>query len=128
MRDRRGHDIEPGIDRWPREHSGELRRAWGRVVRREKPIAYLLVPLLVLAPMAAGFWLPAAWFVPVSIAGFALLALGAAVGVSVTRRIRMLTFLECGLCPACVYRLDGLAAEEDGCVVCPECGAAWRVG
>lgn len=30
-------------------------------------------------------------------------------------------------CPCCAYRLVGLPPEEDGCVVCPECGAAWRV-
>lgn len=30
-------------------------------------------------------------------------------------------------CASCGYPL-GAAAEEDGCVVCPECGAAWRVG
>lgn len=30
-------------------------------------------------------------------------------------------------CPVCGYDLDGLAAEGDGCTLCPECGAAWRV-
>ena len=30
-----------------------------------------------------------------------------------------------GVCPGCAYRLTGLAREDDGCVVCPECGAAW---
>lgn len=29
-------------------------------------------------------------------------------------------------CPACLYKLTGQAAEPDGCVVCPECGSAWR--
>jgi len=31
------------------------------------------------------------------------------------------------LCPACVYSLDSLTPEPDGCTVCPECGAAWRL-
>ncbi len=31
-------------------------------------------------------------------------------------------------CPQCWYDLSSLTPEEDGCVVCPECGAAWRVG
>ena len=31
-----------------------------------------------------------------------------------------------GVCPGCRYPLEGLAPEADGCVVCPECGAAWR--
>lgn len=30
-------------------------------------------------------------------------------------------------CPACAYRLTGIDAESDGCVVCPECGAAWEL-
>jgi len=32
-----------------------------------------------------------------------------------------------GICPACGHSLRGLAPEADGCVVCPECGAAWRL-
>jgi len=30
------------------------------------------------------------------------------------------------VCLICRYDLEGLASEADGCVVCPECGAAWR--
>ncbi|MHC5114515.1 MAG: hypothetical protein ACYTGP_08830 [Planctomycetota bacterium] len=31
-------------------------------------------------------------------------------------------------CPHCGYDLRGLAPEEvDGCVICPECGCAWRL-
>lgn len=30
-------------------------------------------------------------------------------------------------CRACAFSLEGLAPEGDGCVVCPECGAAWRL-
>lgn len=33
-----------------------------------------------------------------------------------------------GRCPACAYPIGELEPEADGCVVCPECGAAWRVG
>jgi len=33
-----------------------------------------------------------------------------------------------GYCGQCGYGLRDVAgAEDDGCVVCPECGAAWRV-
>jgi Zn-finger nucleic acid-binding protein len=32
-----------------------------------------------------------------------------------------------GLCAGCAYRLHGIPAEDDGCTVCPECRAAWRV-
>jgi hypothetical protein len=30
------------------------------------------------------------------------------------------------VCLICRYDLGGLAPEGDGCLVCPECGAAWR--
>lgn len=30
-------------------------------------------------------------------------------------------------CPACLYPIDGLKTESDGCTVCPECNAAWRL-
>ncbi len=32
------------------------------------------------------------------------------------------------LCGACVYPIGGLPPQDDGLVVCPECGAAWRLG
>ena len=31
------------------------------------------------------------------------------------------------ICPACTYSLVRLEADQDGCTVCPECGAAWHV-
>ncbi len=31
-------------------------------------------------------------------------------------------------CSSCWYDLSGQTPEDDGCVVCPECGAAWRMG
>lgn len=36
--------------------------------------------------------------------------------------------IDTGLCATCAYRIDNLVAGPDGCVVCPECGAAWRTG
>lgn len=30
-------------------------------------------------------------------------------------------------CPACVHGIDVIQPEPDGCTVCPECGAAWRM-
>lgn len=38
------------------------------------------------------------------------------------------TLREHARCPACVYNLAGCpVAADDGCTVCPECGAAWRL-
>lgn len=31
-----------------------------------------------------------------------------------------------GRCGQCTYIVHGLVPEQDACVVCPECGAAWR--
>lgn len=30
-------------------------------------------------------------------------------------------------CAACGYALSGIPREDDGCTICPECAAAWRV-
>ncbi len=32
-----------------------------------------------------------------------------------------------GRCAACLYDLSAAPTEDDGCTVCPECGAAWRI-
>ncbi|MBL0871586.1 MAG: hypothetical protein IBJ18_13520 [Phycisphaerales bacterium] len=37
----------------------------------------------------------------------------------------LLWFRRCGVCSS---SLRGLVVQEDGCVVCPECSAAWRAG
>lgn len=41
-------------------------------------------------------------------------------------RLRGRAFVAIGRCPCCGYELSQLSIEPDGCVVCPECGAAWR--
>ena len=38
-----------------------------------------------------------------------------------------LMMLKDRICPSCRYNLDGTSPESDGCTVCPECGAAWRL-
>lgn len=30
-------------------------------------------------------------------------------------------------CPACTHNLEGVLSDPDGCTVCPECGAAWKL-
>ncbi len=35
--------------------------------------------------------------------------------------------LRAGLCACCDYNLEGVLPESDGCRVCPECGAAWKL-
>jgi len=41
--------------------------------------------------------------------------------------LRASAAVELGFCGGCGYRLNGLAQEQDGCSVCPECGAAWKI-
>ena len=36
------------------------------------------------------------------------------------------TMLDASLCPSCTHSLEGLPRHEDGCVIGPECGGAWR--
>ncbi len=36
-------------------------------------------------------------------------------------------WLSIGQCASCRYDLSGVAVAADGCTVCPECGAAWRL-
>jgi len=40
---------------------------------------------------------------------------------------RALAHVAVGVCPACAYALEGIGAAPDGCLVCPECGGAWRL-
>jgi hypothetical protein len=43
------------------------------------------------------------------------------------RRAAVRRILRLRLCPACAYDLGAAPTADDGCAVCPECGAAWRV-
>lgn len=42
-------------------------------------------------------------------------------------RARVKAFLEQKRCPGCGYPLESLIPERDRCVVCVECGSAWRL-
>ncbi|MBY0112661.1 MAG: hypothetical protein K2Y21_07560 [Phycisphaerales bacterium] len=35
--------------------------------------------------------------------------------------------IERGLCGSCVYPIETTSPQPDGCTVCPECGAAWKL-
>jgi len=35
--------------------------------------------------------------------------------------------LRAGLCPGCGYQLPDVPPDSEGCTVCPECGAAWKL-
>jgi hypothetical protein len=109
----------------------------------ESSVAHLLVPTLgetaadfaVIVGTAAAAWLATrrlGWGLihVISVAGLALVGLCllsfrrrriasiAAVAAAYTGR---------GHCASCAYNLNRLPPEPDGCVICPECGAAWRL-
>ena len=46
------------------------------------------------------------------------------IGAAKARSMAALT--EEDRCPICGFALNGLTPGDDGCTVCPECGAAWR--
>lgn len=58
----------------------------------------------------------------------ALLAMVASIMLDGSHRLVVEELIDRGHCGACRYDLDGSMFEEDGCVMCPECGAAWRLG
>jgi cyanate permease len=49
------------------------------------------------------------------------------VGKRLFSRDQIDPYLAVRLCPACGFSLAGRFAEDDGCVVCSECGGAWRI-
>jgi hypothetical protein len=48
--------------------------------------------------------------------------------ITARRRVAIERLLLIDRCPACDYDLAGIAPEHDGCTLCPECEAAWRLG
>lgn len=52
--------------------------------------------------------------------------LAAAWGLWAAKRSNPALLLAHGRCGQCIYIIHGLMPESDGCVVCPECGAAWK--
>ncbi|MCC6427641.1 MAG: hypothetical protein IT435_12575 [Phycisphaerales bacterium] len=64
--------------------------------------------------------------------GFAMLILAGTTAATIPatrgklRSIEQLAREDPPICVACEYDLAGIPIADDGCRVCPECGAAWR--
>lgn len=89
---------------------------------RAVAIIYIVFMLMVLALFifdAGPVWLRL-------LLGAVWLALGLAV-IVMDRAEQVRPSLRALRCPSCRYSLRGLTPEADGCTVCPECGAAWRM-
>ena len=80
-------------------------------------------------PAFSSFPGPLAYLLPASIVGVMGWPLYGVV-VRLLRRERrgelLRAYLSAGLCPSCSHPLAGLAPADDGALVCPECGAAWK--
>ena len=64
---------------------------------------------------------PALWVLFAGVVGLYILF-----GAFPTRSLRPI-MRSLGICWSCGYDIRALVPEHDGCTVCPECGAAWRL-
>lgn len=127
---------------WPRAVGGSVRvtlRGAARVMVEVLRARLFVVPLLAggalvaiaMAVVKGGPWILALFsFSPVLLISLLLVFAGlVSFSDSIaehkerlkTRRLRD------GQCPACGYGVADMDVSEDGCVVCPECGGAWRM-
>ena len=130
--------LRPAEPEDPTEHAVMLGR---RLLRLEDPVnsaalvilpsAFLVgFPSMMILALVLPRWLPAASAIAV-VGGLAGAIVGVLIGVRVLARAldrlrRRLATLP-PVCLTCKYQLSGLHPEPDGCTVCPECGAAWRL-
>jgi Flp pilus assembly protein TadB len=109
----------------------EVRRDASSTVVTVTAWGLLSVTAFVLVAVAARVWTNGAYG---RAATFLIIAAGCVVAMVAWRRSlrRELERLERArlelppMCPACRYELAGLPVDQDRCVVCPECGGAWR--
>ncbi|MEZ6242983.1 MAG: hypothetical protein R3B57_08070 [Phycisphaerales bacterium] len=90
------------------------------------PLAFLPLPLVIVAAVAGrGVGIPGVVFAVAFSVGMAVLLPRLLAGKAfVARRAAALSVLRC---PGCAYSLASASRDDDGYVVCPECGAAWRI-
>lgn len=147
-RDDRGHACDPTRDSYTGralEAAGDVRRGLSKKVDwREMGFSLVLqLPVIVGFVLAIAYLPPKVWGVDrvlVALGGFVVasmawgqvvfrLPFSRAMTVRMTKRYwraRLEGREGAGACLACGYALDGAAVEADGCLQCPECGAAWK--
>ncbi len=87
----------------------------------------VLIPMILLArPLAEAIGALAAFIVNGVVAAATIAVLLRVIAGMRARKV-VARCLNERKCPACSYSLAGIAPEPDGCTVCPECGAAWRL-
>jgi hypothetical protein len=103
-------------------------------IRRGIGFGVLALPLMLMGALAPAYmafslkwplWL-------MLLAAIPLGAIPALVTIFVARRTSgrriAQVYAHAGYCGSCAHDLRASPTEADGCTVCPECGAAWRVG
>jgi hypothetical protein len=113
-----------------------LNRVWASMLEDHVlrvPMRRFNVALLSTFLILGGFVVAATVF-NVSALWFVLPIVGLPLGLYTSRVGRLLcvyldsvVVLSAGHCASCGYELAQLPPEDDGCTVCPECGAAWRL-
>ncbi len=140
--DDRDHAARLALLVWPRAADGSLGMTWRGVLRVAIDVLrarLFIVPLLaciavmmvVLAVINGGPWILALFsFSPVLSISLLLVFAGlVSFSDSITEHKERLKTrrLRDGQCPACGYDVADIDADADGCIVCPECGGAWRM-
>jgi hypothetical protein len=106
----------------------------GLDIRRGIAFGILALPILLLAASAPAYLaFSLKW--PLGLMLLAAIPLGVlpalvtifVVRRATTRRIANV-YAHAGFCGSCGHDLRGATTEPDGCTICTECGAAWRVG
>ena len=119
--------------------SNEERRALFRWQKRNRGVMwrsirgmFVVVMIIILGCSVAWFWLLHMPSVP-AIGRHCVLVIGMLACVLLLTVVRRKItpwlargVLAIGRCANCGYVLQGLKQDDDGCAVCPECGAAWR--
>lgn len=131
--DHLGHEVSILTESWralPKDERKKLNRwiiksKWSSCSRTVRVIVifefvFATVSAFIVPPMVQ-------WFVIVPV-----LLVGTITGVQRSSKddsIRLVSdgLLDLGRCGSCSHPIASLPCEADGCTICPECGAAWRL-
>ncbi|MEL7472837.1 MAG: hypothetical protein AAGK04_05910 [Planctomycetota bacterium] len=100
------------------------------VARRAAVTLFFLVALMFLALVLVLFMPGLLGLIPAAFLLLPSVAVSVYVIAGYLRHHRRATIAACReypVCLQCLFKLRGLMSEPDGCTVCPECGAAWRL-
>lgn len=114
-----------------RERAARLARSGPSPKPTLGPIGTTIAAVLVLVAVVGLVIAPLLGFDSMVVGGAALVAFGI-LYIDARRRagadpdrVAIEALLLVGRCPCCAYPIGTCATETDGCVTCPECGAAW---